>query len=62
MFDIRKKRRKSIKTRLLIDIGVLIIGICIVNYIAVILIYKDILDNKESTKAQIVINAASSQV
>ena len=62
MFDIRKKRRKSIKTRLLIDIGVLIIGICIVNYIAVILIYKDILDNKESTKAQIVINAAISQV
>lgn len=62
MFSIRKKRRKSIKTRWLIDIGTLIMGICIVNYITVILIYKDILDKKESTKVQIVTNAAISQV
>ncbi len=62
MLNIRKKRRKSIKTRLLIDIGVLIIGICIINYFTVMFIYKDILDKKESTKAQIVVNAAISQV
>ena len=62
MLNIRKKRRKSIKTRLLIDIGILIIVICIINYFTVMFIYKDILDKKESTKAQIVVNAAISQV
>lgn len=62
MFSIIKKRRKSIKTRWLIDIGTLIIGICIVNYIAVILIYKDMLDKKENTKDRIVTNAVISQV
>ena len=62
MLNIRKKRRKSIKTRLLIDVGILIIVICIINYFTVMFIYKDILDKKESTKAQIVVNAAISQV
>ena len=62
MLNIRKKRRKRIKTRVLIDIGILIIGICIINYFTVMFIYKDILDKKESTKAQIVVNAAISQV
>lgn len=58
MIGIIEKRRKSIRSRLIIDLGFVLIGCCIFNYILVSFIYANLLNREELAKSEIVANAA----
>lgn len=61
MLNMMSKRKKSIKHRLVIDFGAILVGICIVNYLSVLCIYTKMLDEKESDRTEIVTSAAVNQ-
>lgn len=58
---ILEQRRKSIKARLIIDFGMILAGICIVNYFVVSIIYRNTLYKEAGTQAEIIANAAITQ-
>lgn len=59
--SIVERRKKSIRNRLTIDFGIILIGICVFNYLLVSYIYKDRLYRQEQDKTDIVANAAITQ-
>ena len=61
MYNILKERNKSIRTRWMIDFSLLILIICMINYIVVSLIYKDLLKEKKEERSKVAINAISIQ-
>ena len=61
MLDIKHRRKKSIKARLVMDFGSILIGICIFNYLLVSLIYKDILKKSSVYRSKVITNAAITQ-
>lgn len=61
MYNILKERNKSIRARWMIDFSLLILIICMINYIVVSLIYKDLLKEKEEERSRVAINAIITQ-
>lgn len=62
MLSIKEIRRRSIKAKLVIDFGTILIGICVFSYFFVSYIYQNILNQKEQDKIQVVTNAANAQM
>lgn len=61
MFSIKERRNKSIRFRLMLDIGIILIFGCIFNYVLVRFIYQEILLSQVNEKKQIVAHAAIQQ-
>lgn len=62
MLKIKGIRKRSIKAKLVIDFGAILIGICVFSYFFVSYIYQSILNEKEQDKIQVVTNAATTQI
>ena len=62
MLGIIKKLKTSIKYRLIIEFGIILIAICIFNYFLQSYIYKEVLDKKQVTNSENITRAASHQV
>lgn len=61
MLGIKKRRKKSIKSRLMIDFGVILIGACIFNFCLVTYIYQSMLNKKSNDNTDIISNATITQ-
>ena len=61
MLSISRLRKKSIKNKLLIDIGGILIGMCVISYLVICYIFIDIIQGNEKEKADIMTNAAITQ-
>lgn len=61
MLSISRLRKKSIKNKLLIDIGGILVGVCVISYLVICYIFIDIIREHEKEKADIMVNAAISQ-
>lgn len=61
MFSIRDRRRKSIRFRLMLDIGTILVVACVFNYLLVRLIYQGILERENSKKSELIANIAVKQ-
>ena len=61
MLDIRDRRKKSIRFKLMLDIGLILIIACVFNYLLVRFIYQGILEKQNSEKTELVANVAVKQ-
>lgn len=61
MLNISRLRKKSIKNKLLIDIGGILVGVCVISYLVICYILIDIIRKNEKEKADIMANAAIAQ-
>ena len=61
MLGIRDRRKKSIRFKLMLDIGLILIIACVFNYLLVKFIYQGILEKQNSEKKELVANVAVKQ-
>ncbi|WP_054739991.1 cache domain-containing protein [Cellulosilyticum ruminicola] len=62
MLKIKGIRKRSIKAKLVIDFGVILIGICIFSYFFISCVYQRILNERQQDKIKVVTNAATTQI
>lgn len=61
MLKIFQLRKKSIKNQLLIDFGAILISVCVISYIAIYLIFSNMLEKNREDTTDIITNVAISQ-
>ncbi|MBE6021948.1 MAG: hypothetical protein E7231_01790 [Cellulosilyticum sp.] len=62
MLKILNRRKKSVKYRLIMDFGAILVGVCVFYYVLVLCIYTNMIDTKEQDKSEIITNASINHV